>query len=65
MNCPKKYRRQVRLQLAMFAAANFCLGLATFMFFICSNSPEHLKALNQFASDPIAFILGHDHSQHN
>ena len=55
MNCAK---REVRIQLALFASANFLLGLGVFMFLLCSNSAVHREHLGQLFTDPAAFIQG-------
>ena len=49
MNCDK---REVRIQLALFASANFLLGLGVFMFLLCSNSAVHREHLAQLFTDP-------------
>lgn len=58
MTCRKKCRRDIRIQLACFATANYLLGLATFMFFLCSNSPTHMNNLGEFVRNPIGFVSG-------
>lgn len=68
MTCNQKCRRNVRVQLATFAAINYLLGMGTFMYFLCSRSPEHLTQLGNFLNDPISFVSGDtgaDHSHHN
>lgn len=70
MSCNKKCRRNVRVQLATFAAINYMLGMGTFMFFLCSSSPEHLDHLGSLLTDPITFVttvtdeMSGSHSHH-
>jgi hypothetical protein len=67
MTCDKKCKRNIRVNLAVFAAINYMLGMGTFMFFLCSNSPSHMKQLNNFLVNPIGFVTGDtevDHSHH-
>ncbi len=66
MTCSKKCRRNVRAQLATFAAINYLLGMGTFMFFLCSRSPSHLEHLGELFTDPWSFVTtatkdDHDH----
>ena len=65
MTCDKKCKRNVRVQLSLFAAINYMLGMATFMFFLCSNSPSHMKQLNNLLMDPVSFITGARETDHN
>lgn len=69
MTCNKKCKRNVRFQLATFAMINYLLGMGTFMFFLCSQSPKHLDHLGILFSNPFALVTGdteipqgiHDH----
>lgn len=38
-------RKQVRFYLAAYGVSMFMAGMATFMFALCSQSPEHLRQL--------------------
>ena len=67
MTCDKKCKRNVRVQLSLFAAINYMLGMATFMFLLCSNSPSHMKHLNDLLMDPLSFVTSAtevDHDDH-
>ncbi len=48
--CPKN-RAEVRISLAAFAMTNFLLGMATFMFVLCSSAPEHVLHLQLLLTD--------------
>lgn len=67
MTCNKKCRRNVRVHLATFAAINYLLGMGTFMFFLCSQSPKHLDHLGELFTNPISFVKTDaegDHTPH-
>lgn len=40
VTCPKA-KREVRFFLGLFALTNFCMGMAFFMFLLCSSSEVH------------------------
>jgi len=49
-------RAEVRWSLALFAMTNYLLGMATFMFWLCSSSPEHVRHLGLMLTDLPAFV---------
>ena len=61
----RKTQREIRLQLLMFAMANFFLGMGTFMFLLCSSSTVHRGHLEDLFSDPITYFSPDNHSHHH
>lgn len=51
-----KAKTEIRVQLALFATANFILGLGVFMYGICSNSEVHREHLGQLFTNPAALF---------
>lgn len=49
-------RAEVRWSLALLAMTSHLLGMATFMFFLCSSSPEHSRHLRLIFTNLPAFI---------
>lgn len=56
-----KAKTEIRMQLALFATANFILGLGVFMYGLCSNSAVHREHLAQLFTDP-ASLFGSEHA---
>jgi hypothetical protein len=53
-------KRHVRISLALFAVTNFCMGVAFFMFLLCSSSPHHRLHLELLFTNPSA-LFDHEH----
>lgn len=56
--CPARARgrAEVRVSLAIFAMTNFMIGMAVFMFTLCSSAPHHVKHLRMLFADFPALI---------
>ena len=59
--CPRT-KRHVRISLALFAVTNFCMGMALFMFALCSSSPHHRLHLELLLTNPSG-LLDHEHPE--
>ena len=66
--CPVRAREraEVRASLAVFAMTNFMIGMAVFMFTLCSSAPHHVKHLRMLFTDFPALIehLSEDGESH-
>jgi len=49
-------RTEVRVSLAVFAMTNFLIGMAVFMFTMCSSAPHHIQHLRLLFTDFPALI---------
>lgn len=63
--CNRKCRREIRLQLLMFAVANYLLGMGTFMFVLCSASHVHRGHLEDLFSNPLVYFTSGNPSHHH
>ena len=65
-NAKCRNRREIRVQLAMFACVNYLLGMGTFMFFLCSASNVHRGHLEHLFRDPMGYFSpGSNHEHHH
>lgn len=60
ISCPRA-KREVRASLAMFALANFSVGMAMFMFLFCSSSSTHVEHLKLLFTNPTELFQPHTH----
>lgn len=50
------------MSLALFGATTFVMGMAFFMFLLCSSSAHHMEHLKMLVTNP-ALLLEHDHAE--